>query len=522
MAGAEGAAGIALAIPAIIDLCIEYGKKLKLKCHLFMHAEEEIRIQGFIVDLVTGGLHDILDYFKVEANFLNLSFATELRDLTRVLQNTLCTAIEAFPDDSFIEKRSKFSKLKYAVYDARCIQDATKDLEAWYGRFRARADTYLTYVVIRPSASTALVEPAVSPKVKAAPAILKQIRKDRRTAKVSPLLLQASTDIEYTNVAYSPLFMPRDPSRAHEALLEYRTYEGVDRHSIDRTRALVRDIAEKLRDVDESSMGILQCQGFSDEPLHDRFALHFTIPPGKQNPKSLRALLSDPRNKDPRIGKRHSLSDRIHLAQAVASAVLYVHCEKLVHKNIRPENILIFEPQPTTIHDSEYLRKQAGPTAAGPHQYPNAIGEPYLVGYDGSRFEKAETHWTEVDEWKKRIYFSPERQDVNKTRAKFSMKHDVYSLGVMLLEIGLWEDFANAERGYGKALKAAENTYELLMQLTARLPIQMGDKYRDAVVSCLMELKEEEDRRDLDDEDGIVVGSAYMVQVMSKLEKISV
>lgn len=522
MAGTESAAGIALAIPAIIDLCIEYGKKLKHKCHLFMHAEEATRIQGFVVELVTGGLSDILDYFKYEAKFLNLSFATELRDLTRVLHNILSTAIEAFPEDSFAEKKGKISKVKYALYNAGCIQDATKDLEAWYGRFRARADTYLTYVVIRPSASRALAEPAASPEVKAAPAVLKQIRENRRTAEMFPLLLQPPTDIEYINIPNSPLFMPRDPSRTSEVLLEYRTYEGLDQHSIERARALVRDIAQKLRDVDESSMGILQCQGFSDEPLRDRFALHFTVPPGKQNPKSLRALLSDPRNKDPRIGKRHSLSDRIHLAQAVASAVLYVHCERLVHKNIRPENVLVFEPQHTTSHDSEYLGQQAGHTADGSHHYPNAIGEPYLVGYDGARFEKAETNWTEVYEWKKRIYFAPERQDLNKTRAKFSMKHDVYSLGVMLLEIGLWEDFANGERGCGKALKAAKNTYKLLMQLTERLPIQVGDKYRDIVVSCLKGLKEEEDRRDLDDEDGIVIGSAYMVQVMSKLEKISV
>lgn len=44
------------------------------------------------------------------------------------------------------------------------------------------------------------------------------------------------------------------------------------------------------------------------------------------------------------------------------------------------------------------------------------------------------------DKWQDNLYRHPERQGKNPEES-YTMHHDVYSLGVCLLEIGLWTSF---------------------------------------------------------------------------------
>jgi hypothetical protein len=115
------------------------------------------------------------------------------------------------------------------------------------------------------------------------------------------------------------------------------------------------------------------------------------------------------------------------------------------------------------------------------------------------------------------------------------MQHDIYSLGVCLLEIGLWDSFVlpDAENGcptlaptldlskYPPTTRQREKAYmlkgELVRMAKQRLPNKMGSKYTEVVVSCLMCL----DGGDNDfgheseflDEDGILVGVRYIEKV---------
>lgn len=301
----------------------------------------------------------------------------------------------------------------------------------------------------------------------------------------------------------------RDESSTSGSLLEYRDYEGTDQFAINQTRGVVCKIATKLREVARSDHGILQCHGFSEEPANDRFALHFSSPSGKGNPRSLRNILVDPRKKE--RGKQHSLNDRVELAKALASAILYVHSFDFVHKNIRPENILLFESNLPTLSSKD--REQ--------HVFPFKLRQPYLVGYNGARNEDAESRFVQTTPWRLRLYLPAERQDLTDKRKKYRMKHDVYSLAVVLLEIGLWEDFADERNAYGRLFHNSRDLPKVLMQLTKRVPMLLGNKYRDVVVSCLRELEDKRASQLLDDENGIVVGMAYVEQVLSKQEEIS-
>ena len=53
------------------------------------------------------------------------------------------------------------------------------------------------------------------------------------------------------------------------------------------------------------------------------------------------------------------------------------------------------------------------------------------------------------------------------------------------------------------------------------VPRHIGTKYAEIVVSCLEGLQDEEKGGLLNDEDGLVIETAYVAQVLSKLEEIS-
>ena len=192
-----------------------------------------------------------------------------------------------------------------------------------------------------------------------------------------------------------------------------------------------------------------------------------------------------------------------------------MHSGDFVHKNIRPENLIIFEP---TVNVSGRSKRQ--------FQFPRAIGDAYLVGYDGIRKVDAASNRIRVDDWKQTIYLSPVRHRLS-IGDEYKMQHDVYSLGVVLLEIALWGSFTSRSSGIGKllwdgqSLKPPDELKQTFINIAKRnVPQLMGQRFSDVVVVCLEELKDDEDQGRLEDQDGIVVETAYITEVMNKLEEI--
>ncbi len=175
------------------------------------------------------------------------------------------------------------------------------------------------------------------------------------------------------------------------------------------------------------------------------------------------------------------------------------------------ENIIMFES----------MCDDVSPEGVSKLRFPYKLGEPFLVGYDGAREVIAESELLNVEDWRHRIYLAPERLDIGKTRAKYTIRHDIYSLGVILLEVAYWEDFTDEGNRYGKTFKSEKEPLKLLMKLAERIPILFGDKYRNIVVACLKQLDDEKQAEELNDENGIVVGTAYISQVLSKLDEIA-
>lgn len=274
----------------------------------------------------------------------------------------------------------------------------------------------------------------------------------------------------------------------------------------------VRELAQVLRAVDPVRFGLLSCHGVikvdkantgtvgkaRSEKRLARFEFVFDVPQHLMQPRSLRDILLSP---DPHA----PLNELLAHAKSLARSVFFIHTQRFVHKNIRPENILVFED--ATL---------------------------YLVGFEKFRADREHSMKFGDGLWECDLYRHPERQG-SQPEKYFVMQHDIYSLGVVLLEIGLRISFVTPsdgntvsaphqelqvsglhsdkdEPGHAKLLKK-----RFTVLATQRLPAKMGQIYTDVVLSCLecLDTNNEAfgDQGDLEDEDGIEVGVRYIEKV---------
>jgi hypothetical protein len=280
----------------------------------------------------------------------------------------------------------------------------------------------------------------------------------------------------------------------------------------------VNNTAKMLQSADARFMSILPCPGIRPLDRNLGFELYYSIPPGLFEPRSLRDLLSTPSARD-KSGGLHPLDHRMRLANNLATAVLYVHSEgQFVHKHIKPENIIVF-----SVDENE--------------KFPHVLGYPFLVGFDRSRSDSGRTSGRGEIVPEDCIYQHPDRWGVI-TEHRFSMMHDVYSLGVVLLEIGLWKPFVRwgasgrqivwkdlIDLIDGERLKKGKTPGDIrdrFIEMAQRyLPPKMGRKYTNVVVSCLSG-KFEEGIEMMDNDLAARVGIGYMKNVVSRLEALKI
>ncbi|KAI8314995.1 hypothetical protein K4K59_001983 [Colletotrichum sp. SAR11_240] len=128
-------------------------------------------------------------------------------------------------------------------------------------------------------------------------------------------------------------------------------------------------------------------------------------------PSSLRDLFEN--EKKPRV------TDRIRLAHAISSCLLYLHAVNWLHKGLRSHNIVFFR------------------TKAGLVDYT----KPYLTGFDYSRPARSDEA-TDIpgDDAEYNLYRHPQVQLMNPAeRERFRKTFDIYSLGVLFVELAHWK-----------------------------------------------------------------------------------
>lgn len=267
----------------------------------------------------------------------------------------------------------------------------------------------------------------------------------------------------------------------------------------------VRTLAAQLSNIDPFRFGILQCYGIikrsgKKSSTISSFDFVFEAPYQiEKEPSTLRSHLIQ--------STTHTLTKRFETARQLAKSVCYVHTLGFVHKNVRPENVVSFPTQG------------------------ESLASFFLIGFDQARILERGTVLTGEQDWEKDFYRHPDRQGLE-PRETYVMQHEISSLGVCLLEIGLWESFveyeadgttAKATAGLQIHVEHHEERYpqvlkEHLVSLARnRLPLHMGERYADVVVNCLTCLDADNvdfgDPQEFQDEDGVLVGVKYIEKV---------
>ena len=230
----------------------------------------------------------------------------------------------------------------------------------------------------------------------------------------------------------------------------------------------VQRLADMLHDgLVSHTLRVLRCVGYRCEVRRLAFSLAFAFPerdrdrPEIHKTFSLNEYLMETRSQDKYL-ERPSLNDRFHLAALLAETVLGTHKVGWVHKSIMSSNVIFF--QSSTGSKAE------------------AIKNPYLIGFSHSRpNDPQEFTETPNEDFEEVIYRHPAYAS---GKESFRLTYDDYSLGLVLLEIGLWRGL----KGIVKKVedRAPEDMHKwILAEKVPQLFISMGAAYEDVVKKCL-------------------------------------
>jgi hypothetical protein len=209
---------------------------------------------------------------------------------------------------------------------------------------------------------------------------------------------------------------------------------------------------------------ILRCCGFKCAPSRLAFTMVYEFPSATGvsadplRPVALRRVFRELRERH----KRPLLGDRFRLAHRIADALSQCHKVGWLHKNISSYNILFFVKPESTITD--------------------ALGSPYIVGFNHSRPDDP-TEFTEglPEDSFQLDYLHP---DYLQQPKRYRVEFDYFSIGLVLLEVGLWKPLADLTRDL-KGQPPSQVKQKLLEVEVPQLGYYMGRLYRDCVIACL-------------------------------------
>lgn len=507
-----GLAGLATA-----DLAIKYGKELIQLYSDFRNANAEVRER--IQKIKTVWIRT-----ERQIEFLGKiwkSLDSELQDHQSTLLDELVSKLDAAGKQigRVLQKKDdedgikKVNRMKYAAIKGS-IDKAINQLREWQRDFDP--GWFLAMKIAKPVIDQELAEAPDTQSKRLVTTVndridvdtlstARNVRKYLNDAEDSFEVFRKNDDTaQQEPIPYSAARWMQRIGRGGTRCYVIDTVSCIAGVSVDSLTKDVRELARKLSVADPALFGLLQCRGVvkiygSESRKPTAFDFIFQIPPGLNSPSSLRSILLEP---DPEA----SLSRRFQLAYQLARSVSYIHTYNFVHKNIRPDTILVLRDSDTDLAAS------------------------FLLGFEKFRTADGRTLQKGDSLWERDLYRHPQRQGLNPEDA-YIMQHDIYSLGVCLLEVGIWQSFVtfnNEAKAYPSALLpshvasrehagAVEVKDSLVSLAKNKLPGRMGDTYTGIVVNCLTCLDEDNadfgDSAEFEDEDGVQIGVRYIEKV---------
>lgn len=253
---------------------------------------------------------------------------------------------------------------------------------------------------------------------------------------------------------------------ARKVLVEWLEYDA---------KSSVKDIGEKLFTRIESITEILSSPelskipavlrscGFFHDPAQHAFGQVYDLPSwyGEENKAiSLRNILS----KNP-VVCCPALEDRLKLARTLTSSILVFHKIPWLHRALNASNIIFFPSNGSP--PAEWIRHA------------------YIVGFMHSRANE-KNPFTQGPQDGKEFQNYQHPDYLRKGGVLYKPEFDYYSLGILLLEIGLWDSLSSivASKSF-RGLSNQEFRQRLLESRIPRLWQTMGSIYMNATRVCL-------------------------------------
>lgn len=168
----------------------------------------------------------------------------------------------------------------------------------------------------------------------------------------------------------------------------------------------------------------------------------------------------------------------------------------------------------------------------GDERFAASIGNPYLWGFDYTRPTDVLSSIPQLanlqiggDHLPEHVFYQ-HRERYSHPPAAFSFKHDIYALGIILLEIGLWQ----SARSMASSVLRPSNTrglvpedlgkeiHKRLVQRThQKLRFCMGTQYQRVVLKCLEEIAWSQCDNQADE---ILLYREEIVEVLAKLDRV--
>ncbi|KAM0190701.1 hypothetical protein ACHAPI_009227 [Fusarium lateritium] len=250
-----------------------------------------------------------------------------------------------------------------------------------------------------------------------------------------------------------------------------------------RLRGRIQNIARLLHaESKPEELLTLNCLGVFEDVERSRYGLVFEYPLGVMEQEDLLSLQS--LIKFPTPETLPSLGDRYRMVYTLSLSLAILHASGWLHKSIRSHNIMF------PIRNKKPVWSR-----------------PYLVGFEFSRPDSSD-ETTEKPEQSIRfnLYRHPSAQGI--PGESFRKGFDIYSLGVVLVEVGLWRSAWSLRRDGESPNKFREVVID---RVNDRLAHFVGTAYQEATLSCL--------NGDLDQRDESVIRAFYneVVETMCSL-----
>lgn len=250
--------------------------------------------------------------------------------------------------------------------------------------------------------------------------------------------------------------------------VSYEQYQDIDArlHLYQR----VDNVARMLHSASNRhpDLHTLDCLGYVDDTAKTRYGIVHLLPETTRKSLTIPNFLALSTIIDDNSRRTPDLDARFRLAHSLAIALWSFHSLDWLHKAFFPSNILFFPPS----------SEKSGMTPIH-----HSLDHPFVLGFDSSRPE----HLSEMSAAAPQslphlpdLYRHPDSLGI--WRQSYRKAYDVYSLGLVLLEIGLWTTI----KGYWKP-KYSPSIFKqkILSGMVPHLGSKTGSRYRTVVERCL-------------------------------------